>query len=1325
MSTSTSSSFSFISSLRPIPDQCPPGTCALLSEFRNIEQNMASIDLLSSLPDDVIFHILSFLPTKLSMATSVLGKRWRLLWAYVPSLHFSGRDDFRKEGTRFSYYFRPEETRASDIIHRVILRHKTKRIDYLTLYRIKCSEYQLETLITTAIDRNIRDLYLELEFDTIPRSLFNYKTIVDLTLRISTLSLSAVDNVSLPSLKKFRVSSNVVCENDDALPHFLFGCPSLEELNMAIMFDYDYVGCINVSSPTIKTLKLYVSYEFDPAIPECRMIINAPALRYLRVDEYALECITIPITMISLVDADICLLNYSLLDLKTNYNSTVKFLHSLCYAKCLKISDMAIWRAGQDIAQFGGSSGLKTWPQSICSADCRTTADDFDFDYDFEEGLQASNIIHMVILQHKAKRMDTLTLYHIKCNGALLSLSAMDNVSLPSLKKFYVSNVVCENDDALPRFLSGYLSLEELNMAIHFGYDYVGCINISSPTIKTLKLNIDHLFRPSSLEYKDRMIINAQALRYLQVYGYAFALECITIPITMISLVEADIRLKKYWFIHVKTKDNSMEMEVKFLHSLCYVKCLKISCWEFEKFVHRGVACSTVKFDNLAKLEVELQLNFKWSLLVKFLEIADNLEVLILCSAATQSTHTNHVPPVPHARRRHVVPFVRICMEKSRRSSGKCPKLSDGEENMASIDRLSSLPDVVICHILSFLPTKRSVATSILGKRWRFLWAHVPCLHFSGDNVRQKGIRASDTINRVIFRHKAKRLDTLTLCDLNCNEYQLETWITTAIDRSIRNLYLKLKFETFPRSLFNCKTIVKLKLENYSASLSAVKNVSLPSLKKLYVHNLVCENDDALPCFLSGCPSLRILNMIFLANYDYVGCINISSPTIMMLQIAFKNSLHFDYRMIINSPALRYLQVNDYDLECITIPITMISLVKADIRLKSYRALHLKANYNSMVVKFLHSLCYVKCLKISGQVFDKCCSSFSGICTYNCFSSSCSFTSKRSRGKFPKLSDGKQNMASIDRLSSLPDVVICYILSFLPTKCSVATSVLGKRWRFLWAHLPCLDFSGDNFRKKRTQASDIINRVIFLHKAKIMDTLTLDCINCNEYQLETWIMIAIDRSIRNLYLQLDLDTFPRSLFNCKTIVNLKLENKRASLSAVKNVSLPSLKKFYVHNLVCENDDALPRFLSGCPSLEDLKMGFLFEEDEDYEGCINISSTTIKMLQIDFNNSYHWEYRVIINAPALRYLRVDDYDLECITIPISIISLVDADICLINYSISDLETNCNSVAKFLHSLCYVRCLTISGWEFDERISLFERGSDACQLYFLPVSNWLEM
>ena len=46
------------------------------------------------------------------------------------------------------------------------------------------------------------------------------------------------------------------------------------------------------------------------------------------------------------------------------------------------------------------------------------------------------------------------------------------------------------------------------------------------------------------------------------------------------------------------------------------------------------------------------------------------------------------------------------------------------------VDRISDLLNDILCHIVSFIPTKYCVATSVLSTRWRYLWTFVPVLNF-------------------------------------------------------------------------------------------------------------------------------------------------------------------------------------------------------------------------------------------------------------------------------------------------------------------------------------------------------------------------------------------------------------------------------------------------------------------------------------------------------------------------------------------------------------------------------------------------------------------
>ncbi|KAL5573537.1 hypothetical protein UlMin_023134 [Ulmus minor] len=83
------------------------------------------------------------------------------------------------------------------------------------------------------------------------------------------------------------------------------------------------------------------------------------------------------------------------------------------------------------------------------------------------------------------------------------------------------------------------------------------------------------------------------------------------------------------------------------------------------------------------------------------------------------------------------------------------------DSNAVAVDRISELPDHIIHHILSFIPTVEAVQTSLLSKHWRRMWYSVPALHFSqfsiGRNFCQR--RFQRFVNECLIRRERDLLN--------------------------------------------------------------------------------------------------------------------------------------------------------------------------------------------------------------------------------------------------------------------------------------------------------------------------------------------------------------------------------------------------------------------------------------------------------------------------------------------------------------------------------------------------------------------------------------
>ncbi|XP_057422148.1 F-box/FBD/LRR-repeat protein At4g00160-like [Lotus japonicus] len=176
---------------------------------------------------------------------------------------------------------------------------------------------------------------------------------------------------------------------------------------------------------------------------------------------------------------------------------------------------------------------------------------------------------------------------------------------------------------------------------------------------------------------------------------------------------------------------------------------------------------------------------------------------------------------------------------------------------------------------------------------------------------------------------------------------------------------------------------------------------------------------------------------------------------------------------------------------------------------------------------------------------------------------------------------------AVDRISMLPDELLCHILSFLPTPMAVVTSILSKRWKPLWLSVVSNLFFDDQSSKPFHCFTDFIYATI-LNRDFPITTFRLQCragLYLSDFDLKIWVNAAIRRGLENLYIQLSGVRLSLSscIFCCNTLVVLNLA--RLLLDQFSVVDLPSLKTLHLNDVGFPQPQNLVDLLTRCPILE--------------------------------------------------------------------------------------------------------------------------------------------
>ncbi|CDY17463.1 BnaC09g20740D [Brassica napus] len=92
----------------------------------------------------------------------------------------------------------------------------------------------------------------------------------------------------------------------------------------------------------------------------------------------------------------------------------------------------------------------------------------------------------------------------------------------------------------------------------------------------------------------------------------------------------------------------------------------------------------------------------------------------------------------------------------------------------------------------------------------------------------------------------------------------------------------------------------------------------------------------------------------------------------------------------------------------------------------------------------------------------------------------------------------------MDKVSRLPDELLVKVLTFLPTKEAVSTSILSKRWEHLWMWLPKLEYDDQHYSEsERKRLRCFIVRSLPLHKAHVIESLRLKLSNSHYFKPQT------------------------------------------------------------------------------------------------------------------------------------------------------------------------------------------------------------------------------
>jgi len=263
----------------------------------------------------------------------------------------------------------------------------------------------------------------------------------------------------------------------------------------------------------------------------------------------------------------------------------------------------------------------------------------------------------------------------------------------------------------------------------------------------------------------------------------------------------------------------------------------------------------------------------------------------------------------------------------------------NGRETLRE-DRLSKLPDEIIHRIFSTLDAKDVVQTSILSKRWRYIWISVPVLNFYDSSFEHSSLFEHFVHHFLSHRDSSTNVSKLNLeCHSEIDDVDLVDSIIDCVTDTpsifttieILTIHAECVVMKLPQ-LSVCSSLTILKLCFISTETTTF---DFPSLKHLYLCNcrFECGLENSLDLF-QDCVNLEYLHFHNCHYFGGIDMFKISSPCLTYLNISgFRVDEKFDVDCVIElaTPRLKYFKYFDSDLYYFSSEINLSFVEKIDI----------------------------------------------------------------------------------------------------------------------------------------------------------------------------------------------------------------------------------------------------------------------------------------------------------------------------------------------------------------------------------------------------------